>query len=101
MIGRRVGSVEEITQPGDYYLNEHGTAGADDRALWFWLPKNDPNRFEGIPQLNRITEPPWVFRECADGSIEVRESILTYESTPEAEPFWHGYLDEGNNWREC
>lgn len=99
MIGRRVASVAEIVQPGDYYLNEHGTAGKDDRALWFWLPVNDPNRFDGRPQLNRITEPPWTFRECADGSIEVRASILTYTATPEPVPLWHGYLDEGHVWR--
>jgi hypothetical protein len=101
VIGRRVDSVEEITQPGDYYLNEHGTEGADDRALWFWLPVNDPNRFEGRPQLNRITEPPWTFRECADGSIEVRASILTYTAISDPQPLWHGFLDEGHVWREC
>jgi hypothetical protein len=98
MIGRRVNSVEEITQPGDYYLNPRGTAGKEDRSLWFWLPRDDPDRFQGIPQLNRITEPPWTFTEQADGSVEVRASILTYNK--DMQPFWHGYLDAGHVWRE-
>lgn len=101
MIGRRVNSVEEITEPGDYYLNPHGTEGQDDRSLWFRLPKDDPERVaDGLDNpLNRITEPPWTFGECADGSIEVRASILVYDR--HLQPFWHGFLDEGHVWREC
>lgn len=94
--GRRVNSVDEITEPGDYYLNENGTAGADDRSLWFCLPIDSPGE---MGHLHRITEPPWTFRECDDGSIEVRASILTFEPPEHKVERWHGYLDEGHNWR--
>jgi hypothetical protein len=46
-----------------------------------------------------ITEPPWEFRDCADGSLEIRASIACGRSDPEGE-YWHGYLDEGNVWRQ-
>ena len=108
-IGRRVDSMAAIERPGDYYLNEAGTVGANDRALWFCLPIDDPagidtelpdgTTYKRSPLL-RITEPPWTFRECPDGSIEVRASILTYQMDGTT-PRWHGYLDEGHAWREC
>lgn len=45
-----------------------------------------------------MSEPPWTFRECDDGSIEVRDSILCGARDPEGE-YFHGWLDEGNVWR--
>jgi hypothetical protein len=38
--------------------------------------------------------PPHVFTEQEDGSLEIRESILSGSCG------WHGYLDAGNVWRE-
>lgn len=93
MIGRRVNSVEEISQNGDYYF--------DRNVIWFRLPKDDPDRIaDGFDNpLNRITQPPWTFTEQPDGSVEVRASILVYDRS--MKPFWHGYLDAGHIWREC
>jgi hypothetical protein len=89
MIGRRVGSFGEIERPGDYF----GSAtGFDDgkETCFFRGPACD--------HLGRVTFPPHSYRECADGSLEIRASILNYAhgDCPE----WHGYLDEGHVWRQ-
>jgi hypothetical protein len=47
-----------------------------------------------------VTSPPWTFRECPDGSVEVRASILCGRSETEPSGYWHGFLDEGHVWRE-
>ncbi len=103
---RRVGSIDELTEPGDYY---GPTAGRDvdgnevERGVWFLLPIHVPGetRFDRSSPgsgLHRVSEPPWVFRECADGSLEIRESILCGRGSSDGE-YFHGYLDEGNVWR--
>lgn len=112
---RRVGSLDELTRPGDYFgpTNE---VDADDqptgrRGVWFLLPTaeaEDPFRRDHSSRetwaatrangLHRVSEPPWRFRECDDGSLEIRESILCGRLDPEGE-YFHGYLDEGNVWR--
>lgn len=95
---RRVDSFDELTQPGDYYLNPNGLLRANPDefgpTIWCCLPVDDPTKFGWA---TRITSPPWTFRECPDGSIEVRASIQVW-SSPGVE-HWHGYLDEGNVWR--
>lgn len=110
MKGRRVATVEDITQPGDYCGPVMGYTG-DRPAVFYKLPVDDPQ----IPMsvgitMAHICSPPHTFRECADGSLEIRNSILhTYRYW---EPFgaphetqhqvtwqWHGYLDEGHEWR--
>jgi hypothetical protein len=100
VIGRRVATVDEIERAGDY-------AGPFDdqenvRGVWFLLPTHEggtkferPTRGSG---LHRVTEPPWSFRECTDGSLEIRASIACGRHDPEGE-YWHGYLDEGHVWR--
>lgn len=50
--------------------------------------------------LHRVSEPPWTFRECPDGSLEIRASILCGQGDPEG-AYFHGFLDEGHVWREC
>lgn len=104
MIGRRVASFDEIERAGDYYLGQIDDHGEVKRRLWFLLPIHEgetvydrPTRGSG---LHGISEPPWVFRECDDGSVEARESIACGRSEPEGE-YWHGYLDEGHVWRTC
>lgn len=116
-VGRRVASVEEIERPGDYYTDEVNGAGEKiGRSVLFLLPIADPdNPFDHWADpptdradwaakrrngLHRVAEPPWVFRECADGSLEIRESIAVGRYDPEGE-YWHGYLDEGHHWRAC
>lgn len=108
---RRVASFDEIEQAGDYYLGSVEDHGVTKRRLWFLLPTHEgdsryerPTRGSG---LHGVSEPPWVFRECADGSVEVRESIacgrhnIDHETKRPLGEYWHGYLDEGNVWRTC
>lgn len=105
MIGRRVATLDDIERAGDYCLRDEvdqdeATIG---RAVWFLLPIHEgatkfdrPTRGSG---LHRVSEPPWTFRECEDGSIEIRASIACGRPDPEGE-YWHGYLDEGHVWRQ-
>lgn len=93
MIGRRVASILEITQPGDYFGPAIGWTG-DSTAVFFLLPNSrDEDAPPGQRSIHHVATPPHVFRECPDGSLEIRESIG-------AMPFYHGYLDEGHVWRE-
>lgn len=92
MIGRRVNTIQEISQPGDYCGPITGYTG-DLAAVFFLLPTGrDEDTEPGGRSLHHVVTPPHVFRECPDGSLEIRASIG-------AEPFWHGYLDEGHSWR--
>lgn len=94
MMGRRVDSVSEVEQPGDYCGPVTGYTG-DKEACFYLLPNSrDDDAPPGARSLHHVTFPPHVYRECDDGSLEIRESIG-------AMPFWHGYLDEGHTWRAC
>jgi hypothetical protein len=109
-VGRRVDSIAEITQPGDYCGPALGWTGpgpgvsaeayAADRSLgllacFFLLPNaRDEDAPPGQRSIHHVCFPPHTYRECDDGSLEIRASIG-------AMPFWHGYLDEGHIWREC
>lgn len=100
MIGRRVDSVEAIEQPGDYWYDPDGLMTAGKPAVFFRLPI-EPTE-PGDRSLHHVVSPPHVFRECSDGSIEVRESIGAYGFNGRSEGHrWHGYLDEGHIWRTC
>lgn len=97
MIGRRVTTIAEIERPGDYCGPIVGyTAGKD--AVFFRLPIDSDE--PGSRSLHHVTSPPHVFRECADGSVEIRESIGAYGFRADRH-IWHGCLDEGHTWREC
>lgn len=107
-VGRRVGSFDEIERAGDYF-GPTTEVGQDDeptgkRGLWFLLPiHSGGSRFGRDSEgdgLHRVTEPPWTFRECDDGSLEVRASILCGRTDENPNGYWHGYLDEGNRWRQ-
>ena len=54
--------------------------------------------------LHHVCSPPHEFRECPDGSLEIRASIGAVR-TPQDPPgdhfVWHGYLDEGHVWRDA
>lgn len=104
MIGRRVATFDDIERAGDYYLgsvNDHGTVK---RQLWFLLPLHEGDTKFDRPTpgsgLHGISEPPWTFRECEDGSVEVRASILCGRTDANPEGYWHGFLDEGHVWRQ-
>lgn len=100
MIGRRRPIVEGqdpyhvLEKPGDYVGPIMGYTG-EVPSVWFILPNANPTsedlKFKG---LRHVCSPPHKFRECSDGSLEIRESIG-------AMPDYHGYLDEGHVWREA
>ena len=110
---RRVAAFDDLVRPGDYCGPEEIILKTDPetdepvekgRVVWFLLPLHEgvtmydrPTRGSG---LHAVYEPPWVFRECDDGSVEIRESIACGRHDPEGE-YFHGYLDEGNIWRLC
>ena len=79
-------------EPGDYCGPIEGYT-ADRPSVFFRLPVPTEHGSSG---LRHVCSPPHTFRECADGSLEIRESILAVD-----EGHWHGYLDEGHVWREC
>lgn len=101
--GRRVSSFAAIERPGDYFgpTTEY-TAGLP--AVFFLKPNaRDP----GVPARSRsvqhVCSPPHEFRECPDGSLEVRASIsarLRGDTDGHSDDGWHGYLDEGHSWRQ-
>lgn len=100
MKGRRVASIAELTYPGDYcgpIMGHHHVDPEKDRpSILFRLPiETDDPRTRSI---YRVAQPPHVFRECPDGSVEVRESIAAGSREP-GDYYWHGYLDEGHVWR--
>lgn len=107
MIGRRVATIDDIGLAGDYCLTDEVNAQDEHvgRGIWFLLPIHEgASKYERPTAgsgLHRISEPPWTFRECPDGSIEVRASILCGRSDETPNGYWHGYLDEGHAWREC
>ena len=91
---RRVATFAEIDQPGDYCGPMLCFVCDGEQSCFFLLPNSRDEG--GAPQqrsVNHVHFPPHVYRECPDGSLEIRESIG-------AQPYWHGYLDEGNIWRQ-
>lgn len=105
MIGRRLTIPHDPThvigvlvEPGDYVgpvaYPDDGTT-----SVWFLLPiARDPDVEPGARSICRVAQPPHQFRECADGSLEVRESIAVYNRAGDGH-LWHGFLDEGHVWR--
>lgn len=104
MRARRIPTDEGIgglEQPGDYVGPIDGYTGGKP-AVFFLLPVDDARRDAdpGLRSVHHVTAPPHSFRECPDGSLEIRESIGSH-TTLSGEAFaWHGYLDEGDDWRE-
>ena len=95
MIGRRIPTIDGKAvmpeQPGEYCGPVSGYTG-DLLAVFFLLPiARDPGAPPGQRAIHHVCSPPHKFRECPDGSLEIRESI--------GNPFWHGFLDEGHVWR--
>jgi hypothetical protein len=103
VIGRRVASFDAIERPGDYYGPTPVIYPDGERPeVFFLLPTHEgrdmfdrPTRGSG---LHGVSQPPWTFRECPDGSLEIRASIACGRREPEGE-YWHGFLDEGHLWR--
>jgi hypothetical protein len=98
MIGRRVFSFSEIEKPGDYY----GPVIFDGVLVcWFLKPNaRDPDVHPRARSIQHVNFPPHVYRECPDGSLEIRESIGDTAGPQKESDGWHGYLDEGHVWRK-
>lgn len=103
MIGRRVSSMDEIELPGDYYGPTTEYTGIP--AVFFLKPNSrDTDAPARARSIQHVCSPPHTFRECPDGSLEIRASISEFSSrgpqTPEFSDGWHGWLDEGHSWRK-
>jgi hypothetical protein len=98
---RRVGSLAEIERPGDYFGPAKGWTG-DKEACFFLKPNaRDPDVPPRSRSLQHVVFPPHTYRECPDGSLEIRASIGNLiGGDPATDDGWHGYLDEGNIWRQ-
>lgn len=91
--GRRVHSLAEVTQPGDYFGPVVGYTG-DKPAVFFLLPNaRDENAKGHGRSIHHVVHPPHWFIEQDDGSLSIQGSIG-------AQPHWHGYLTRGH-WEEC
>lgn len=103
MIGRRVSSFAGIEQPGDYFGPVMGYTG-DLPAVFFLKPNaRDKDAPPQARSVQHVCSPPHRFRECPDGSLEIRASIsnlLRGDATGQSDDGWHGYLDEGHAWRQ-
>lgn len=100
LIGRRVATIAEIERPGDYCGPITGYTGPN--LSCFFLKPN--SRDEGIPprarSVQHVNFPPHTYRECPDGSLEIRASIGDTAGEGTESDGWHGYLDEGHVWRQ-
>ena len=107
MIGRRVASFAEIERPGDYFGPVKGYTG-DLEACFFLKPNaRDEGVLPPARSVQHVCSPPHVFRECPDGSLEIRLEIRASISNlcagdvdGNTDDGWHGYLDEGHVWRQ-
>jgi hypothetical protein len=106
VIGRRLpvqadGAPTYPTQAGDYC----GPVQHNGLPTVFFLKPNarDPDATPVARSVQHVTSPPHTFRECADGSLEIRNSLgdmhAGWESGPVSDG-WHGFLDEGHVWRK-
>lgn len=101
LIGRRVATVGEIVLPGDYCGPIVGYTGLGMESCFFLKPnarrRGEPARARSVQHVNF---PPHTYRECPDGSLEIRNSIGDRTGTNGESDGWHGYLDEGHVWRQ-
>ena len=102
MVGRRVKTVTEVTQPGDYCGPIKGYCADPELLVCVFLKPNarDKDAPRRARSVQHITFPLHTFRECADGSLEVRNSISDCSVRGSDSDGWHGYLDEGHVWRK-
>lgn len=100
LVGRRVATVGEIEQPGDYCGPVKGYTG--DSLACFFLKPNARDGDAPLParSIQHVAFPPHTYRECADGSLEIRASIGDTVRGGSESDGWHGYLDEGHVWRK-
>ena len=104
-LGRRLPVLEDgrmtvPEEPGDYCGPTSAYTGGLP-AVFFLKPNaRDDDAPPCARSVQHVTSPPHVFRECDDGSLEIRASIGdTARGRPESDG-WHGFLDEGHVWRQ-
>jgi hypothetical protein len=101
--GRRLPVVDGAptwpTEPGDYCGPVLGYTG-DVPAVFFLKPNaRDPGADYYYRAIQHVVSPPHTFRECPDGSLEIRDSLGdAHDGWSDG---WHGYLDEGHMWRRA
>jgi hypothetical protein len=99
--GRRLPLGTWPTEPGDYM----GPITHDGVVCIFFLKPNarDADAPRIARAIHHVACPPHTFRECSDGSLEIRASLgdRHAELDGEISDGWHGYLDEGHEWRKC
>lgn len=88
--------------PGDYSGPVLGYTG--DRPMVQFLKPNarDVDAPAIARSVQHVTSPPHTFRECEDGSLEIRASLGDVHHGGDGvdrSDGWHGYLDEGHVWR--
>lgn len=99
MKGRRVATVQEITNPGDYCGPVTGYTG-DKPAVMFLKPHaRDPETHGRGRSIQHVVSPPHVFTEEADGTLTIKESIGDTAGESTVSDGWHGYLENGI-WRQ-
>lgn len=96
MVGRRVAKFQDIEQPGDYC----GPVLFDGiEVCWFLKPNSrDPGAPPRARSIQHVNFPPHTYRECPDGSLEIRASIGDTAGSSTESDGWHGYLSEGHRW---
>lgn len=98
MIGRRVAHFAAIERPGDY-CGPVLFGGIE--VCWFLKPNaRDVDAPPPARSIQHVNFPPHTYRECADGSLEIRNSIGDHAGPDTESDGWHGFLDEGHVWRK-
>jgi hypothetical protein len=101
LIGRRVATVAEIERPGDYCGPIMGYTG--DKLACLFLKPNARDENPGgwarrYRSIQHVCFPPHTYRECEDGSLEIRASIGDTAGMDMQTDGWHGMLNEGHRW---
>jgi hypothetical protein len=102
--GRRVAAFADIELPGDYCGPVFGYTGPEASCCWFLKPNaRDADVLPRSRSVQHVNFPPHTFRECPDGSLEIRASISNLvkgDTDGSSDDGWHGFLDEGHIWRQ-
>ncbi len=86
--------------PGDYCGPTTAYTGGKPAVFFLKPGARDEDAVPARRSLQHVTSPPHTFRECPDGSLEIRASIASTARGSSESDGWHGYLDEGHRWRE-
>jgi hypothetical protein len=104
VIGRRLpvvdGKMTVPELPGDYCGPTSNYTGGVPSVFFLKPNSRDEDAPPAARSLQHVSSPPHVFRECPDGSLEIRPSIAETVRGSDVRDGWHGYLDEGHVWRK-